>query len=426
MTPRQYDTFTKSIRQVGERLAIAVLVIGGCVPGSVAAADDATFREFPDAEVAGPPELFRSLIKLSVDLPESLATPDQTRLEHGHDPSQPDSSPPLLERLDQRSLAERLANPNKHPALTDDLRRRINEPPDTASSRGEILKRIQEAYSRAQRQDEFNRIGDASRFPPIPTDRVPLSQLHDAGRSGPADAVLTENDGFRDRMNRILLQAAEDSLARNSNDASQLNVLERTFQRIAESAKDRLDEKSPDWRRRMGRKLKSLDSRLVQSSASSVALWRGSSSSAPSLTRPSHVTTWLVGLLLAVLAVVVWRRLAAHVARQPPSLLKKLRIKVKSIDSRQDLILAVDEFLISRLGRRSDSWNCQMMKESLCAAHPEHIAPIVMLVDDYELARYAPKSTAISRSRLQRCSATLRQLVNIATPNDESASLEEV
>lgn len=379
-----------------------------------ALADDATFREFPDDEVATPTDLVESLRAIdaihfapqrpdSID-PHSFWPNDRNREAEPRDRPERPSSPRRNGRKPRQPTRQR-SNPRAKPPIP------TTPPQDRRPSK------------RPPRESPL-RIDPSQRNMPQPK-RLAESLLNGRNtvqRSNRQQDVVPQG-GFRDRLNRILLDAARESLEQKADGGAGLNMFERAFSKTADAMKESLDSQTPDWRKRLVNKWESATERVRESRDQSDNWLRRAAPASSSGASSGRMVPWsfagIVLLLSVAVAFLARHRISAYLGKHPQMKLRRLRFALRTIQSRRDLIAAVDRFLLWSLGAETGCWNCRVMKQSLVAAYPQLGPQIDDLVDDYELARYAPESRIISPGQLKRCSTTLNQLVAVETANGQ-------
>lgn len=429
----------------------------------VNAADDATFREFPDSEVATPAELLRTL-DVFRDLRDAYSRAASTDPENPtrNTPNREVNEPPKEEDPNGSSSPRRNStSPNRltFPMNVSDpgARQTPTTPPPNRtgqSPRVVPLPRPGSTPSANPRRVSPPKVPEGSspgpgqtREPRPPQPSPPRTANSDNPRPSPttislppelpepkfSESLTKRNSSeretppprgsFRDRLNRILLGAAQDSFEQKTNDAASLSMFEKAFSKATSSMKDSLDGRDPGWRKRIANRWDSASRRARHSRDESSGWLRRSTPSTSENGNSSNATAWLlVALGLLVIAAIAFfsrRRIGKYFATQPRLTLKRLRFALRSIDSRGDLILAVDRFLLWSLGSKSDSWNCHVMKMSLATSYPQLGPAIEDLVSDYEQARYAPETCEISPTQFKRCMTTLHHLVAAETAKDE-------
>jgi hypothetical protein len=429
----------------------------------VDAADDATFREFPDSEVATPAELLRTL-DVFRDLRDSYSRAASTDPENpsrnnpnrevndpteeedpngSNSPRRNSTSPnrltfPMNENDPGARRTPATPPPNRtgqsprvvappRPGSTPPVDPRRVSPPNVPQGNspgpGQAREPRRAPSAPPQTQDSDNprpnRI-TISLPPELPKPKFPegLTERNSSERETPPP-----RGSFRDRLNRILLGAAQDSFEKRTNEAASLSMFEKAFSKATSSMKDSLDGRAPGWRKRIANRWDSAREGARHSRDESSGWLRRSTPSMSGAGNSSNATAWLlVALGLLVIAAIAFfsrRRIGKYFATQPQMTLKRLRFALRSIDSRGDLILAVDRFLLWSLGTKSGSWNCQVMKMSLATNYPQLGPAIEYLVSDYEQARYAPDSCEISSTQFKRCMTTLHHLVAAETAKDD-------
>ena len=133
-----------------------------------------------------------------------------------------------------------------------------------------------------------------------------------------------------------------------------------------------------------------------------------------------------VGAFLLVRQRVPHRELRSALQRARHA--KQVQWMIRAIKSREDFVAAFDEFVIYSGGLQSRSWNTQTVHATLVESHPEYSKQIGELVDQYNLARYAPDNLQPSEAeKLEHNASTLHQLATRnATAPSESAAVRGV
>jgi len=376
--------------------------------------DDPTFLEFPDDEVATPVDLLQSIHAINSILsgqepPTSFdpRTSWPNRRGGSNDPrKRPKTPTPSGNRPNPSQLPKRATKPPRNPSRPPNERPSVNPP----NGRRNLTQR--------------ERIGPDRRITEPPRGLAEsLLNSNGASRRSNDQQDSPPQGSFRDRLNRILLDAAQNSFEQKTDDQASLSIFERAFSKAADSMKEQMDGKAPGWRKRFANKWNAATARVRRSrDESDDWLRRAAPVSSGAAASTGMSTWWLAGLALLAIASAAFlarRKIAAYLGNHPRSTIKRLRLALRKIDSRRDLITAVDRFLLWSLGAKSATWNCKMMRQSLAASYPHLNPQIEDLVDDYELARYAPDSISISPTQLKRCSITLNHLVAVETANGE-------
>lgn len=395
-----------SIYTVIRAVAVVALVAGNTM------GDDPTFLEFPDDEVATPVDLVESIHAINSILsgqepPASFDPRTFWPNDRGgsNDPrKRPKIPTPRGNRPTPSQLPNRTTNPPRSPSRPPMGRPSVNPP----NGRRNLSQRERTGLDR--------RIAEPSR-------RLAESLLNSNSTSRRSNDQQDSppQGSFRDRLNRILLDAAQNSFEQKTDDKASLSIFERAFSKAADSMEEQMDGKAPGWRKRVANQWNRATARVRRSRDESDNWLRRAAPASSGAEASNGMTTWwLAGLALLIIAAGAFlarRRIAAYLGNHPRLTVKRLRFALRKIDSRRDLIAAVDRFLLWSLGSKSTTWNCKMMRQSLATTYPQLRPQIEDLVDDYELARYAPDSTSISPTQLRRCSMTLKHLVAVETAN---------
>ncbi|MCA9227312.1 MAG: hypothetical protein KDA47_16930, partial [Planctomycetales bacterium] len=245
-----------------------------------------------------------------------------------------------------------------------------------------------------------------------------------------APQQTSPDEGFRERMNRILLNAARN--ANRNVKHGDPNALERLVAMAQKSVQKSINETSPEMRRKLRDSMSRIDRRTRERNAG------GHSTSWLNQAQPPSPPAggdfpwqtagiWLaVGLGIGALAT-VWVRRQQHPARrqavQHAIAGKRLQWLIQAIRNRTDLIAAFDQFVLWSRGAQAASWNTRDVRESLVRDTPERREEIAALVETYASARYAPEHLAISTDHLDHGAALLHELAGgKSRPDFSSAS----
>lgn len=407
-------------------IALGLWIAAQSMFATKSAADDATFREFPDSEVATPGELVRSLTRLRFGSAESRVpeNPPGSVNPGGTASEPPQQEPPANPPTSPGSASTRIPTLPMGGGQPGANRPPIIPPLNRPGQRPPILPqpRPPRGANRIPITPPATAGSNNPRLRPPSLPNSPLTNRPAVSNSGEREAPAPTGS-FRDRLNRILLDAAQDSFAKKAGDSASLSRFEKAFSQATDSVKASLDGRMPGWRNRLSSQWKNVTQKARRSRDKSVGWLRRSTRASSNAGESNGATAWwlvLLGLLLIVTVGYFSRhKIAKYLARPPELTLKQMRFTIRRIDSRRDLIVAVDRFLLWSIGSKADSWNCQVIRDSLAATYPQLDAMVEDLVDDYERARYAPESLAISPAEFGRCSATLHHLVAVEAADGE-------
>lgn len=232
------------------------------------------------------------------------------------------------------------------------------------------------------------------------------------------------NESFRDRMNRILLDAAKQSTTADEADegenedqrAGPLNgLLNQLASRFQESMQD------PERRRRFQQSLERQRNSVSNSRLPSRRAW---SSDAISSAGGSS----LLGGVLLIGAVAFFvalffssplkDRVLGAVSQYASGLNRTRSYQVSEITNSDELVAAIDRFVFWRFGLGAHWWHGGYVHQQLVDGHPHRTIEIDQLLNAYETARYSQRSDSLDE---QSFAATARCLSNL---KKESLALE--
>ena len=242
---------------------------------------------------------------------------------------------------------------------------------------------------------------------PEPQDRKPAKKLNSM-------------KSLHQRVNQLLLDAAENSLddKQGKGDAGDSGLsagsVSKLLNKLAEAAQEKLND--PGTRDRLANSLKNASSRAKKATKS--GLWNrmvvGRSSFDPGI--GSGVNGWTIAmgvgglLILSILFFVFRSRITKTVAQYLGRRAADEPFSLQKVDSRSDLVRAVDRYLKYLFGRSSRWWHSRSIERQLVSATPHLQGEISDLIDSYEIARYAPRSVAVPGERLRQSEQTLKRL----------------
>ncbi len=90
------------------------------------------------------------------------------------------------------------------------------------------------------------------------------------------------------------------------------------------------------------------------------------------------------------------------------------RFRKSKIQYSDDLVDAVDQFIVNKFGSDSRWWNARHAHNILCAEAPEYSAKISEMISDYVRARYMRMDVSLTESEQDRYKTTLRELTRLA------------
>ncbi len=142
----------------------------------------------------------------------------------------------------------------------------------------------------------------------------------------------------------------------------------------------------------------------------------------------AQVSWWLLGgMALALVALLVWigMRVFAEAESEFGDVYPRRRFRVPRVASPDDLVRAVDGYLLATFGRASQWWHARQAELALCSDQPQMRESIGELVECYEFARYSRAgAAALTSSQLDRCRAILKQISGRKTVSSEPAAEE--
>lgn len=261
--------------------------------------------------------------------------------------------------------------------------------------------------------------------PPIPpgTSHPPAT----ASRNTPGGPRLTvkSRQQFNEAMNRILVEAARHAKEKEAGEesavvtASRESILNPIISRVEKLVADEGHNRSnrPSWMRGRGGRSWSLGR----------FKWRFPTPGAPS---PDALapggSLWVllspVLLCLLILATIpLWRRLQPKLSKYLNVSAALTHFALLRIDSRDDLVRAVDRFLLLRFGLVSTWWHCRTVERALAGLRPELRSEVASLMATYEISRYGPNPEAVTHEQVQEAAEVLRRLAE--SPETAAAPL---
>lgn len=227
-------------------------------------------------------------------------------------------------------------------------------------------------------------------------------------------------DEFRNRMNRILLDAAKESTQNASSrkvDEKTKNAMSEFLSELAMAANKRMKEAEIDRD-----VLNSMNSRLSSSQnqqSNRMSAENSNASGEGSWFGRGGMITLLMFIAGGSVVVLVLLGLKKQQSRIPKKQIVRksfaeVQSKVNRINSAGDLVLALDEYVGWRFGYGSAWWHNGQVRHGLLTEHPALQSKIQQLMSTYERARYAPGSLGPDDIELKEGVQTVRELVSPA------------
>ena len=408
---------------IGSLMLRALVAAVVCVAATVRA-DDA-FREFPDTEVLRPVELFRTLLEMQNLPPELLEQARQMSANMSHSQPPPDmgfrfgqqtgpggvnipgssgapgkspTSPP------QKKQGTTPGSPKGPPAPPKGPGAPPGSPPPGSNPTS--------PFGPGGAPGKGPASPKQSNSPPRKRPSPSKTQQRSADR-----ARSTANENFRQRMNRILLNAAREAAQRES-DGEPRNALERLLEKAQKEVTEAVKKSSPETRRKWRKRFQQVGKNANgQRSADWLNSSRDESSGAP--TPGARTSSWWPWLLLGIVALAIGaavtlrrsKHAAAIVAaRQRARNEKRVKSLIRGIQTHRELIDALDQLVLWRHGDEASSWDSTRVETMLRRGNPRSASQIEDLIHHYTLAKYSPSKQPLNREQLTHCAATLDAL----------------
>jgi hypothetical protein len=238
----------------------------------------------------------------------------------------------------------------------------------------------------------------------------------DRRASQPRRALKTRKE-FNDKMNRILLEAARRAANEEPSKMSQAAAQSRDalfnplLKRVETLLKDRsLRRQGRAWFNRHVRRGPARD--LARRLDKSFDFPDDAGAEISVMSVSSLAATPVLLIVLAVLLAPVVNRLRPRLAAylQAAALAP---FRVLRLESNEELVRAVDQFLARRFGRASSWWHCRAVERALADLAPHLSDEIARLAAAYEVARYGPTSHRLAPDELEQSAGTLRRLAEV-------------
>ena len=436
-----------------------------------------SFREFQNELIPTPDQLLRKLSKLQgVKLPQSQAqklkelgekflagmTPDQKKilrdLAEKYKQGQTDGIPPNFRKLadeiqeqlgqgnqpfelkdlldkwpDDLDFPQTSRNPNRpetanrgnredwrsgNPALPGEAGPSLTEqdPPKVIPSNQVPLIDLDQAARIAERfKDSISQIPQEGRFEPNPDlfDRADQKGNYSSG---------DPRESIGNRFDRMIMNAVENQLSESGDSRSPIaQAVNDMFGGMVDRVHTRMNRQ--DWsnngNRRSQSAVPSWDNRLGQRSAG--LSWPRFDSMGDVNATGSSSWFFLVAMGLTLIGIIAWlgRRVLSNNKTGSRGFLSRRNFRVPKIGTTDEMIRAVDGFLLSRFGKPSSWWHSRRAEVALCHDSPDLGNRIGQLVDCYEYARYSEVGNSLSNDQIQECSSILRDLASRRPTRDD-------
>ena len=135
---------------------------------------------------------------------------------------------------------------------------------------------------------------------------------------------------------------------------------------------------------------------------------------------------WPLIIFLIIGGMVFWliRNSSVHEAGQRSGLFGR-RFRMPSIRTSEDLVLAMDRFLLNRFGKPSSWWHSRRAELALVSELPGKASAISELVDGYEYARYSEVGGSLSSQQIERCASILKELSETKSTLDRGIEVND-
>ncbi|MGI9519621.1 MAG: hypothetical protein ACR2NP_21390 [Pirellulaceae bacterium] len=342
------------------------------------------------------PEAFEEYLREMMsegDLPESLRNLMDS-LPESRQPFRPDVPPPTDSTTPWRLPDFRPSELD--PGTSPELPGR-NGPPVSRENAEELGRQYLERWQELDRNTNPNPDVD--------------SRLFEPGESG--DNTINAPDTgewIGVRFDRLLLRAAENS---RLNESSFGSGLAESMDSLFDGMISNLQSTFENHESSGGGLSSRVRSRM---SSGSEGLWSAlrSPSASNAIPEVAQVSWWLLGgmaLVLAGLLFWVARRVLGEASYEEGVEYPRRRFRVPKVGTSDDLVRAVDGYLLATFGAASQWWHARHAEVALCTDQPLMSQSIGELVDCYESARYSRAgAAAVSASQLERCRDILKQI----------------
>ena len=221
-------------------------------------------------------------------------------------------------------------------------------------------------------------------------------------------------ESFRDRMNRILLDAAKDSTSGDGGEGEpKEGMLDGFLNRVA--ARFQKTMRDPERQRHFRDRFEQ-ERRTVSTSSlpSSDVLSRSgdllSDSGGPGLLGMVLLIGAFTFVVVMFFSTPLRDRVFGVMNQYASNLNKTRKYHVPEIASAADLVTAVDQFVFWRFGLGAHWWHGGYVHQQLVEAHPHRVIEIDQLLDAYETARYSPTSDVLDEQRFAATARCLQRL----------------
>jgi hypothetical protein len=222
---------------------------------------------------------------------------------------------------------------------------------------------------------------------------------------------------FDEAVNRIIMDAARTAADQEAESGAMATALSREsfLTPLVDKARESLagrnhwNSSEREWMRAQERRVRGWNLRERLHWKPPVASPPAADAAASSLEWKLLAAPVVFGAVVLLLAP-VWVRLRPKLAAYLQASATLASLRSLEIDSPQELVAAVDRFLLATFGLSAAWWHCRKVGRELRRLRPELSGEIEELADLYELARFGPDATTISAESLERAASTLRRL----------------
>lgn len=234
---------------------------------------------------------------------------------------------------------------------------------------------------------------------------------------------------FRDRFNRILLDAAQGSVqdkasgnGESGDDSRDSNAMNELLSGFAKSFQDKMN--TPENRQRIQESFRRQQKAKQSGDSNRMRQVFGDGQSLSDTSVNTTGSTIVVILIAAGVVVFfltrTWRnRVTQAISRYASVVAHAKAFRLMNIGSPKELVDAVDRFVFWKYGHGAHWWHGGLVKRQLIESHPQLRSEIGSLLGAYETARYAPDRN-LDASELTATEATLHQLLEISKADELS------
>lgn len=268
-----------------------------------------------------------------------------------------------------------------------------------------------------------------------------ISEMPETRRFDPGEGFAENNQPLRprgnesagNRIDRIIMDAVENRLSNSGEAQSRIaESVNSAFSGLMEGINNRM--KQRDWSSSVSERSRGIGHRIQEQmnhrpAARGNRSWFGSGwggSGSGGLSGSGDFLTRVLPILGAFLLLGGLGWFALRYASMEDKSVRQLlfggRFRLPKINSAEQLVRAVDAFLLARFGKPSSWWHSRRAEVALNADIPGKTENIRELVDCYEYARYSEVGRLLSKEQIQRCTSILLDLSSTRTSDDPEAT----